>query len=239
MLTIKQTRPVMFSISVFFPCYNEEKNVEKLVRDAQLFLPSIAADYEILVIDDGSTDRTAAIAKEHSGEDPHVRLIRHESNKGYGAALRTGFENSLEDYIFFMDGDNQFDIKELQNLLPYINNFDIVVGYRIKRQDNFIRLVNAWSFKTFVEILFGLKIKDLNCAFKIFKREVIENVKMESNGAFINAELLIGAMQKGYKMKEVGVSHYPRQWGSQTGANPRVIMKAFFELFKLRKRLRE
>jgi glycosyltransferase involved in cell wall biosynthesis len=226
------------SLSVFFPCYNEEKNVEKLVRDAQRFLSSIVADYEIIVIDDGSTDRTAVIAKELSEEDPHVRLIRHESNKGYGAALRTGFESSLKDHVFFMDGDNQFDINELPNLLAFIKDFEIVVGYRIKRQDNFMRLVNAWSFKTLIEILFGLKIKDLNCAFKIFKREVIENVKMESTGAFINAELLIGAMKKGYKMKEVGVSHYPRQWGSQTGANPRVIIKAFSELFKLRKRLR-
>lgn len=225
------------SLSVFFPCYNEEKNVEKLVRDAQRFLPSIVADYEIIVIDDGSTDMTATITKKLSEKDPHVRLIRHETNRGYGAALRTGFENSLKDYIFFTDGDNQFDIKELTNLLSYIHNFHIVVGYRIKRQDNFMRLVNAWSFKILIEILFGLKIKDLNCAFKIFKREVIENVKMESTGALINAELLISAMKRGYKMREVGVSHYPRLWGSQTGANPRVIIKAFNELFKLRKRL--
>jgi glycosyltransferase involved in cell wall biosynthesis len=226
------------SLSVFFPCYNEEKNVEKLVHDVNRFLPSIVTDYEIIVVDDGSIDKTAEIARELSEEAPRVRLIRHETNKGYGAALRTGFKNSLKDYIFFTDGDNQFDIKELSHLLPFIKDFDIVVGYRIKRQDNFMRQVNAWSFNALIRILFGLKIKDLNCAFKLFRRDVIENVKIESSGAFINAELLIGAMKKGYKMKEIGVSHYPRQWGSQTGANLRVIVKAFYELFKLRKKLR-
>jgi glycosyltransferase involved in cell wall biosynthesis len=226
------------SLSVFSPCYNEGGNIEKLVRDANQFLPSIAADYEIIVIDDGSTDKTAAITKELSDEDPHVRVIRHETNKGYGATLRTGFKNSTKDHIFFVDGDNQFDIKELSSLIPYIKDYEIVVGYRIKRQDNFMRQLNTWGFNLFVRMIFGLKIKDLNCAFKIFRREVIENVQMESTGAFINAEILIGAIKRGYKIKEVGVSHYPRQCGSQTGANPRVIIKAFYELFKLRKRLR-
>jgi glycosyltransferase involved in cell wall biosynthesis len=226
------------SLSVFFPCYNEEKNVEKLVHDVNRFLPSIVTDYEIIVVDDGSIDKTAEIARELSQEDPHVRLIRHETNRGYGAALRTGFKNSMKEYIFFTDGDNQFDIKELSNMLPFAREFDIVVGYRIKRQDNFMRRVNAWSFNALIRILFGLEIKDLNCAFKLFRRDVIENIKMESSGAFINAELIIGAMKKGYKIKEIGVSHHPRQWGSQTGANLRVIIKAFYELFKLRKKLR-
>ncbi|MBI5375531.1 MAG: glycosyltransferase family 2 protein [Candidatus Schekmanbacteria bacterium] len=225
------------SISVSFPCYNEESNVEKLVRDASQFLPSISSDYEIIVVDDGSADRTAEIAEKLAKEIPNVRVIRHGTNKGYGAALRTGFENSRKQYLFFTDGDNQFDITELTKLVPYTKDFDIVAGYRIKRRDNFMRRLNAWSFKTLVRILFGLKIRDLNCAFKIFRKEVIDNVKMESNGAFINAEIHIGAKKKGYTMKEVGVNHYPRQWGTQTGANPRVIFKAFHELYKLRKRL--
>jgi glycosyltransferase involved in cell wall biosynthesis len=226
------------SLSVFFPCYNEEKNVNKLVHNANQFLPSIAADYEIIVIDDGSTDRTAEIAGRLAEEDPHVRLIRHETNRGYGSTLRTGFKNSLKNYIFFTDGDNQFDIKELTNLLPYIKDFDIVAGYRIKRQDNLMRQLNAWCFNTIIRILFGLKIKDLNCAFKLFRHDVIENITIESNGALVNAELLLRASKKGYTIKEFGVTHYPRQWGSPTGANLRVIAKAFYELFKLRKKLR-
>lgn len=226
------------SISVFFPCYNEEYNIKKAVDSANDFLPSIASDYEIIVVDDGSKDRTADIVRSLSEENPLVRLISHETNKGYGAALRSGFRNSTKDYIFFTDGDNQFDIKELTSLLPWIGEVDIVVGYRIKRQDNYMRTINAWCFQNFVRLLFGLRIRDLNCAFKLFKREVIENAAMVSDGAFINAEILIGAMRKGYTMKQIGVTHYPRKWGTRTGANFKVIIKAFYELFKVRKTLR-
>lgn len=226
------------SLSVFFPCYNEEYNIKKIVDSADDFLPSIACDYEIIVVDDGSEDETANVVRSLLKEKPHVRLISHETNRGYGAALRSGFRNSTKDYIFFTDGDNQFDIRDLTHFLPWIREFDIIAGYRIKRQDNFMRTINAWCFQNFVRLLFGLRIRDLNCAFKLFKREVIENVAMASEGAFINAEILVGAMRKGYTIKEIGVAHYPRKWGTRTGANMKVILKAFYELFKLRKKLR-
>lgn len=222
------------SISAFFPCYNEEKNVEKLLTKAAQFLPTIAYDYEIIVVDDGSSDATTEIARNFLRENPKVKIIRHETNMGYGAALRTGFDNSEKEYIFFTDGDNQFDIREIVKLLPYIKDFDIVAGFRIKRRDNFIRRLNAKCFNLLVRLLFGLKVKDIDCAFKIFKRDVIGNLKLQSSGAFINAEFLIRATRRGYKIKEIGVSHYPRQWGTQTGASPRVVLRAFHELFKFK-----
>ena len=226
------------NISVFFPCYNEEKNLEALTNSATNFLQTISDQYEIIIVNDGSKDRTREIAETLSKKDPHVKVYNHETNYGYGAALKTGFKNSIYDYIFFTDGDNQFDIKEIGGLLPYAEKFDIVAGYRINRRDNFMRRLNALSFKFLVRVLFGLKIRDLNCAFKLFKKKVIDSIEIDSTGAFINAEILIKAKKNGFTLKEVGVTHYPRQWGSQTGANPKVIFKAFYELFKLYEKLK-
>lgn len=226
------------SISVFFPCYNEEKNIGMLLEKSLLFLPEIAYDYEIIVIDDGSSDATLKIAQNISQKNPKVKVIRHETNRGYGAALRTGFENSEKEYIFFTDGDNQFDITEMTKLLPYIKDFDIVAGFRIKRKDNFIRKINEFGFNLLIQIFFGLKIKDLNCAFKIYKKETIKSLTLRSNLGFINSELLIRAKKKGFTIKQMGVTHYPRQWGAQTGARLRVVFGSLKELFKLRKELR-
>lgn len=225
------------SISVFAPCYNEEKNVEKLLKSMLNFLPEISDDFEIIIVDDGSSDATFETAQNIALDHPQVKVIRHEVNKGYGNALRTGFSNCKKDYIFFTDGDNQFDITEISKLLPYIKNYDIVTGFRIKRQDNFIRKINEFSFNRLIRILFGLKVRDLNCAFKIYKKHVIRSLKLQSKVAFINAELLIRAKKKGFTIKEIGVTHYPRQWGNQTGANIKVILGTFKELFKLRKEL--
>lgn len=226
------------NISVFIPCYNEEKNVGKMLTNLLNFLPTIAFDYEIIVVDDGSSDKTAEIAQNIALQNPQVKIIRHETNKGYGAALRTGFDSCSKDYIFFTDGDSQFDITEMTKLLPYINDYDIVIGFRIKRQDNFMRKMNEFNFNRFVRLLFGLKVRDLNCAFKIYKKEVIRSLGLRSSLAFINSEILIRAKKKGFTIKEVGVTHYPRQWGTQTGANLKVIVGTFRELFELRKELR-
>jgi len=226
------------SISVFIPCYNEEQNIGSLLEKTIRFLPEISSDYEIIVVDDGSSDSTYEIAQNIAKENPNVKVIRHVKNKGYGAALRTGFLNSKKDHIFFTDGDNQFDITELSKLIPYTNNYDIVAGFRINRRDNFIRKINEFCFNRLVRFLFDLKIRDLNCAFKIYKKEVIDNLTIRSSLAFINSEMLIRAKKKGYGIKEVGVTHYPREWGRQTGANLKVILGTFSELFKFRKELK-
>jgi glycosyltransferase involved in cell wall biosynthesis len=225
------------SISVFAPCFNEEDNVEKLLNNMLEFIPKISGDYEIIIVDDGSTDATAEIALQLAASHPQIRVIRHKENKGYGAALRTGFENSGKDIIFFTDSDNQFDISEMTKLLPYIRDYDIVTGFRIHRRDNIIRKINEYGFNRLRRLLFGLKLGDLNCAFKMYKREVIKSISMKSNLAFINSEILIRAKKKGFTIKEVGVTHYPRKWGTQTGANLKVITGTFRELFTLRKEL--
>jgi glycosyltransferase involved in cell wall biosynthesis len=226
------------SISVFSPCFNEEDNVEKLLNNMLDFIPKISTDYEIIIVDDGSTDATAELALQLAVDHPQIRVIRHKENKGYGAALRTGFENSSKDIIFFTDSDNQFDISEMTKLLPYIRDYDIVTGFRIQRRDNIVRKINEYGFNRLIRLLFGLKIRDLNCAFKMYKKAVIKSIPMKSNLAFINSEILIRARKKGFTIKEVGVTHYPRKWGTQTGANLKVITGTFHELFTLRKELR-
>lgn len=226
------------SLSVFFPAFNEEENIELVIKRALEFLPSIAKHYEIIIIDDGSKDKTGQIADLLSREYKEVSVIHHSSNCGYGAALQTGFKMAKNDLIFFTDGDGQFNIKELPKLASLIENADIVTGFRVKRADPLFRRINARLYRLLLRIFFNLKITDIDCAFKLFKREVIEKLDFESTGALISAEILILAQKKGYTIKEVGVSHYPRIKGKQTGANPRVLLRTFIELLKLWKKLK-
>ncbi len=226
------------SLSVFFPVFNEEENIKSVVESALELLPSITKYYEIIIVDDGSRDKTGQIADLLSRQYKEISVIHHFSNCGYGAALQTGFRAIKNDLIFFTDGDGQFDIEELPKLTSLIENADIVCGYRAKRADPLFRKINARVYRLLLRVLFNLRITDINCAFKLFKREVIQSLNFESSGALINAELLILAQKKGYTIKEVGVSHYPRIKGKQTGAKPTVILRTFVELFRLWRKLK-
>lgn len=189
--------------------------------------------YEIIVVDDGSKDSTQSVLKKYNGRLP-LRVITHEKNLGYGAALRSGFAAATHDWIFFMDSDRQFHIEEIDKLIPFADDHELVVGYRVNRRDTHIRLLNAWLFHKLIFLLFGLAIRDIDCAFKLIKRDVIERAHLESAGAFINSELLIKAQRMGYRIKEVPVGHYPRIVGTSTGANIRVILRALGEVLKFR-----
>jgi glycosyltransferase involved in cell wall biosynthesis len=228
------------SLSIFLPCYNEDENVERTVRASVAALKEVTEDFEVIVVNDGSADRTGAIADRLAAENSHVRVCHHEQNRGYGGALRTGFLAATKRWVGFMDADGQFDIREIKQFLPLTDTADIVNGYRIHRRDPFFRAVNAFLFNRLVRLLFGLKVTDLNCAFKLYHRKVVDAVTphLESNGAFINAEMLIRAQKAGFSIVEVGVHHYPRVAGTQTGAKLRVILRAFKELFGLYRKLR-
>jgi glycosyltransferase involved in cell wall biosynthesis len=164
--------------------------------------------------------------------------VHHNVNRGYGAALQSGFKAASKEYVFYTDGDGQFDIKELPMLFKYMADYDIVTGYRIKRQDNLVRKINAFCWTTMVNLLFGMKIKDMDCAFKLYKRRIFDDIKMRSTGALINTEIFAQARRKGYKIFQLGVHHYPRTAGRQTGANLKVILRAFKELFNLYKQIK-
>jgi len=197
--------PRSYSLSVFFPCFNEEENVRRAYESADRVCRSLAVDYEILFIDDGSTDRTAEIVKTIAAADPRVRTVHHAANSGYGAALRSGFEAASKRLVFFTDGDGQFDISEMPPLLPLLERYDIVAGYRLRRQDGLIRKFNGWGWTKLAALLFGVKVKDVNCAFKIFRRAVFDNIELNCTGALISAEILAKAARRGFSMTQSGV----------------------------------
>lgn len=221
-------------ITIFFPCFNEEQNVERVTREALAVAGQISDDYEIIIVNDGSRDRTAEIAEKLAKENPSVRVIHHDTNKGYGAALQTGFKNASKELVFYTDGDGQFKIEEIKKLLPHIEKYDIVSGYRISRRDPLHRKINAYMWSVLVNTLFKLKVSDVDSAFKLYRRKIFDDITLTAQGAMIDTEILAKAKAKGYTITEVGVNHYPRIAGEQTGAKLSVILKAFIELFKLK-----
>ncbi len=227
------------SLSVFFPCYNERESIREMTKKALSVAADICSDFEIILVDDGSTDGTAELADDLANEHPTVRVIHHLKNQGYGAALQSGFRAAVKDYVFYTDGDGQFDLGELPVLTPLIAHCDIVSGYRINRQDGMLRKLNAFCWNRLVCFLFGLKLRDIDCSFKLYKCDLFDTIEMRSTGALIDTEILARAIRKGYTIAQIGVHHYPRTAGQSTGANLMVILRAFRELFKLRKQIRQ
>lgn len=221
------------SISAFFPAYNEEANIGPLCLRTAAALKKVASRYEVIVVNDGSRDNTAKVVQALHRRDPHIRLVSHTVNQGYGAAVKTGFAAAKMEWIFFTDGDGQFDVRQIDRLLALAPDHDLVVGYRIKRADPFYRRLNAWAWGSLVRFLFSLRgVRDIDCAFKIIRREVFKVIHLETTGAMISTELLVKAQKNGFRIVEVGVDHLPRTAGEQTGAKLSVILRAFKELFR-------
>ena len=223
------------SLSIFFPAYNEEDNIREAVEEAVRVASSspYVRDFEVIVVNDGSSDHTLALARELAARHGAVRVVDHISNRGYGAALKSGIAAATKEYIFFTDADLQFDIVELQNLLVHLDSFDVVVGYRAPRRDPLMRLLNAKGWNLLNRLLFGLRVRDIDCAFKVFRRELVQELPLSSRGAMLSAEILIRLSRSGAAIKEVPVSHLPRRAGSPTGAKPSVIMRALSEMMQL------
>ena len=203
------------SISVFFPVLNEEQTVERLTRDILGILQDSFERYEVIIVDDGSTDRTAQIADELSSEFRDcVRVVHHDQSKGYGNALKAGFLTARFELVFFTDGDYQFDMTDLNTALSLIDDHDIVVGYRIDRKDPRYRLFLAKGYNRLVRFLFGLRLRDIDCSFKLFKRKVLEKVSIESQGYFVDTEIMVKAKKFDFRIHEFGVKHLPRSSGA-------------------------
>ena len=225
------------SLSVFFPCYNEEANVEKTTLAALRTGRRICDDLEVIIVNDGSRDRTGEIADRLAAEHSEVRAVHNTPNQGYGGALQRGFREATKEWVFYTDGDGQFDFEEIDKLLPLLDQVDILSGYRLDRRDSLIRKINAFCWTSLVNVVFRLWLRDIDCAFKIYPRRLFQEIEMKSKGALIDAEILARAKRRGYTIGQVGVHHFPRIAGEQTGANLRVILRAFKELFTLRKEI--
>lgn len=226
------------SITLFFPCYNEEANVERVTRAAVDVARALTRDYEVIIVNDGSKDRTAEIADRLARELPGVRAVHNSPNQGYGGALQRGFREATKNWIFYTDGDGQFDFNELPPLLKLLETHDVVSCYRLDRKDSLLRKANALAWSTLVNLLFGIGLRDIDCAFKIYPKTFIDRIQLHSRGALIDTEMLAKARNFGLRIAQVGVHHYPRTAGRQTGANLKVILRAFRELFRLRKQIR-
>jgi glycosyltransferase involved in cell wall biosynthesis len=225
------------SISVFFPCYNEEANVANTVSKALAVLDKLTSDYEVIIVDDGSADGTGQIADKLAAANPRIKAVHHPKNRGYGGAVQSGIRASTKELIFYTDGDGQFDISEMPPLLGLMEDYDIVACYRMNRQDPLIRKFNAFCWTRLVDFVFDMRIRDVDCAFKLCRRQIFDNMQLCSNGALISAEILARALRKGYRIIQKGVHHYPRTAGVQTGAKLSVIIRAFRELFRLRRQI--
>ena len=231
------------ALSYFFPAHNEAANLQGLVEEALATLPALADTFEIVVVNDGSRDATAVIADGLAAAHAEVRAIHHATNLGYGAALRSGFAAARFDHLAFTDGDRQFKVADLGRLIGRMQAGgdgtapDVVVGYRIKRADPLVRTVYAKLYRLANRIFFGLKVRDVDCACKLFTRASLDDVNVESGGAFFSAELLIKLSARGRRIAEVGVPHYPRTAGSPTGAKPSVVFRAVKDFWLLRLRL--
>jgi glycosyltransferase involved in cell wall biosynthesis len=232
----KETRKLP-SLSVFFPAYNEEGNIAAMVKQALEVLPKVAEDYEVIVVDDGSQDKTYEIVKWLSEKFTKVRVVTQE-NLGYGGAVKRGFSEVKHEWVFYSDADRQFDLSELKKFIPHTENHDLVIGYRTNRAEGFKRHLLAKALKVWNKVFLGfpLRIKDIDCAFKLIHRDVLKEVlPLLSDGAMVSTELLFKAHRAGFSYEQVGVRHYPRQVGQSTGSNPKVIAKAVRDTFILRK----
>jgi hypothetical protein len=220
--------PAFFSLCI--PAYNEQDNIEDTLDAACAVLPHFVTAFEIVVVDDGSRDATADLVAGYSRLEPRVRLVRHEQNRGYGAAVSTALRAAHGDLVAFTDSDGQFSFLDLPLFLTRLDHHDVVIGYRHKRADSWLRSFNAWGWNWAIRLMLGVWVKDLDCAFKLFRREVLDQLHLTSTGATINAEILAQCFRRGVRIREIPVTHWPRYAGRPTGANLKVILKAFRDL---------
>ncbi len=233
---------IIDELSVFFPAYNEENNLESTVTQAIKVLEDISNKWEIIIVNDGSKDKTQQVAEKILKTNPNkISIINHNPNRGYGAALKSGFYNSKYHWIAFTDSDGQFDFKEITKLIEKQKETkaDLVIGYYLGRKVPFYRKFGSYLWQMAVFALFGLKVKDIDCGFKLIRKKVIDTIpKLDSErGPFISSEFLIHAKKSGFKIIEIGVNHYPRVSGEATGAKLSVVLAGFKDLINLWKKI--
>jgi glycosyltransferase involved in cell wall biosynthesis len=229
------TAPVNLSLSLVLPCFNEELNIEGTIGEVQEWFAEDQIDGQIIVTDDGSTDGSLAVLRRLQQEMPNLKVVHHETNQGYGAAVRSGCDAADKQWIAFMDSDGQFRAHDLRRLLPLIDQYDYVTGVRERRADTFQRWLNSRMYNILIRVVLGVRPSDINCGMKIFRRSIWRAIRpVYATGALINAEMFYAMKNAKITFGETLVPHYPRLAGTPTGANPRVILRAFKELWLLK-----
>jgi len=228
----------MTSLSIVIPAHNEGATVIEVVEEVWSIAQQLGLDYEIILVNDGSTDQTGPLAHSLTQRIPKLRIVEHFPGRGYGGALKAGFAAATKELIAFFPADRQYVFSDIGRLLERSTAADIVSGYRANRQDNFVRKLNAWGWNVLIKMFFGNFVRDIDCGFKLFRRDILKHVKLVSDGAMLDTELLAGAKACGYGIAEVEVTHLPRTAGEATGANLLVIAKAVCDLLRFRFRFR-
>jgi glycosyltransferase involved in cell wall biosynthesis len=219
------------SLSFVFPMYNEIDNIETSVKGAQTIAAKIGCDYEVIIVDDASTDGCDVLADQLAQQHPGIKVIHHPVNRKLGGALKTGFANATKQYILYMDSDLPLDFSEVSEAIPQIGNADLLIGFRLNRAESFRRKVMSKVYNLMIRVVFGLKVRDVNFSFKLFKRDVYQQLNLQSEGSFIDAELLIEIWKKGYQIRELGLNYHPRIAGKSTLASNAVIRKILVEMW--------
>ncbi len=222
---------ILTGISVFLPCHNEEGNIERVITALNAELCKLAERFEIIVVDDGSTDRTGQIADAIAAADPNVRVVHHVKNRGYGAAVTSGIGACTQPWIVLCDGDGQFEASDIGKLTVKTAGYDVLIGHRARRADSFFRRLNGKAWTLLIRLLFRVPVRDIDCGLKLINRSLVEGLKLQATGAMISTELMAQLVRRCAKICEVEVSHLPRVTGEQSGANLLVILRAFKELF--------
>ena len=229
----QSTKHSIKSLSLFFPAYNDEHNIEKVVDQALSVIDDLGiTQYEIILIEDGSPDNTDTIVDNLASKHDHVKAIHHTKNLGYGKTLKEGFLSAKHDWIFYSDGDNQFLISELSKLIVHAKKKTIVIGHRDKKQYQPLRKINSYYYNLLITKLFKLQIKDVNCAFKLIPKELIDSISITSKQGFIDGEIIIKALSLGYDIVEIEVTHLPRKNGEASGGRINVIVETFIETLR-------
>tara|TARA_B100000315_G_C14544941_1_gene572754 strand:+ start:58 stop:792 length:735 start_codon:yes stop_codon:yes gene_type:complete len=227
-----------YNISFFCPAYYDEKNIEKVIEKANHLFSSCAKDYEIVIVNDGSPDKTGEIAEMLAKKYEKVRAVHHETNKGYGAAIKTGFREAKKfEYVCFTDGDDQYDVLELQNMLRLLNRYDIIISFRYEKAYSAVRVLISYIYNVLLRFLFRSPFRDISCSLKIFSREVIDRIEIESDSPFVDAEIIFKSMLMGFHIGEVGINSYPREFGKSTSTSLTNIMLTLKDIFRIRKKL--
>jgi glycosyltransferase involved in cell wall biosynthesis len=226
------------SLSIVLPCFNEEENVGEAVANALAAARTCSERYEVVVVDDGSTDATVNVLSDLIASDGHVRAIVHERNRGYGEALRSGIRAAQMDWVLLADSDLQFDLRDLEDFMPLTGSADAIWGWRILRQDTLLRRFSASAWNRLMRALFALPVRDVDCGFKLIRASILRRFELQTTGAMISTELAVQCSAQGARFAEVGIRHHPRTAGEETGGDPRVIARAFSELARMHRMLR-
>ena len=219
------------SVSAFFPCYNDERTIADLVREADAQLRCVADDYEIIVVNDGSRDRSAAVLAELAGQMPRLKVVTHPVNRGYGGALRSGFAASTKELVFYTDGDGQYDVKEIPIMLALlVDDTDFVNGMKMARSDPAYRVFIGNLHKFVTRWAFWLPIDDVDCDYRLIRRSVLDRIDLHSNSGSICVELVKRAERAGARFRQVSVRHYSRQFGTSQFFRPGRILRTYADL---------